>query len=72
MRLFNVLRKLATEGQSVILTLHQPGTRIFQQLDKLLVLSEGHSLYYGGVTFTALLHCPAFAASIWMDQIIAA
>lgn len=28
-------------------TIHQPSSRLFQQLDKLLLLSKGHCLYYG-------------------------
>ena len=30
-----------------ITTIHQPSSRLFQQLDKVLLLSKGHCLYYG-------------------------
>jgi len=26
----------------------QPSSRLYQRLDKLLLLSEGHTMYYGG------------------------
>ena len=47
MKLLEALKNLTALGQSVILTMHQPASRLFVQVDKLLVLSEGHCLYYG-------------------------
>ena len=47
MRLVTTLRELAAGGRVVVTTIHQPSTRLFQQLDKLLLLSEGHAIYYG-------------------------
>ncbi|KAK9839571.1 hypothetical protein WJX84_010569, partial [Apatococcus fuscideae] len=47
MRLLTTLRQLAIGGRAVITTIHQPSSRLFQQLDKLLLLSKGHCLYYG-------------------------
>eukprot|EP00889_Picochlorum_renovo_P008693 jgi/Picre1/35723/NNA_003183.t1 len=37
----------ASGGRSIITTIHQPSSRLYQQLDKLLLLSSGHTLYYG-------------------------
>ncbi len=31
----------------MVTTIHQPSSRLYQQLDKLLLLAEGHPLYYG-------------------------
>ena len=45
--LFRYLKELASVGQTVIFTLHQPGYRICTELEKLLVLSKGRTLYYG-------------------------
>ncbi len=41
MHLLTSLRQLATGGRAVITTIHQPSSRLFQQLDKLLLLSKG-------------------------------
>lgn len=47
MNLLESLRKLAQGGRSIVTTIHQPSSRLYQQLDKLLLLSDGHVLYYG-------------------------
>ena len=41
MHLLTSLRQLATGGRAVITTIHQPSSRLYQQLDKLLLLSKG-------------------------------
>jgi ABC-type hemin transport system ATPase subunit len=50
MHVLQLLRYLATGGRSVIATIHQPSSRLYQQLDKLLLLSQvsdlaAHSLW---------------------------
>jgi ABC-type multidrug transport system ATPase subunit len=40
MHVLTMLRHLATGGRSVIATIHQPSSRLYQQLDKLLLLSQ--------------------------------
>lgn len=47
MNLVTSLCQLAAGGRAVITTIHQPSSRLYQQLDKLLLLSDGHCLYYG-------------------------
>jgi ABC-type multidrug transport system ATPase subunit len=47
MHLLETLRLLAQGGRAVVTTIHQPSSRLYQQLDKLLLLSGGHTLYYG-------------------------
>ncbi|GAQ77731.1 ABC transporter G family [Klebsormidium nitens] len=47
MHLVVTLRQLALGGRAVVTTIHQPSSRLYQQLDKLLLLSEGHCMYYG-------------------------
>lgn len=47
MNLVTSLRQLAAGGRAVITTIHQPSSRLYQQLDKLLLLSDGHAMYYG-------------------------
>ena len=48
MHLLTTLRELASGGRAVVTTIHQPSSRLYFQLDKLLLLSEGHVMYYGG------------------------
>jgi hypothetical protein len=31
----------------VLTTIHQPSSRLYRRLDRLLLLAEGHALYYG-------------------------
>jgi len=59
MHLLTSLRKLAQGGRSIITTIHQPSSRLYQQLDKLLLLSQGHAMYYG----------PAEHAVDWFDRL---
>jgi hypothetical protein len=47
MQLLVELRQLAHGGRAIITTIHQPSSRLYQQLDKLLLLSGGHAMYYG-------------------------
>eukprot|EP00180_Rhodochaete_pulchella_P003226 Plantae.Rhodophyta-Rhodochaete_pulchella.ctg535.p1 GENE.Plantae.Rhodophyta-Rhodochaete_pulchella.ctg535~~Plantae.Rhodophyta-Rhodochaete_pulchella.ctg535.p1 ORF type:complete len:687 (+),score=138.17 Plantae.Rhodophyta-Rhodochaete_pulchella.ctg535:112-2172(+) len=41
------LRKLASAGRTIVTTIHQPRSNIFNLFDKLLLLSEGRVMYYG-------------------------
>ncbi|KAL9023011.1 MAG: hypothetical protein Q9180_008439 [Flavoplaca navasiana] len=47
----NLLQKLARNGQAILCTIHQPSGVLLQMFDKLLILSEGQSLYFGDVGF---------------------
>ena len=47
MQLIETLRELAHGGRSIVTTIHQPSSRLYQHLDKLLLLSDGHVMYYG-------------------------
>ena len=44
-----VLRKLASSGQAIICTIHQPSGLILEMFDRLLVLSEGRQAYFGDI-----------------------
>lgn len=41
------MKKLAKSGRLVIAVIHQPRSSIFDMFDKLLLLSEGNTMYYG-------------------------
>eukprot|EP00951_Prasinocladus_malaysianus_P028593 scaffold260952_cov39-Prasinocladus_malaysianus.AAC.1 len=57
--LVNTLRDLAKAGRTIVSTIHQPSSRMFQRLDKLLLLSQGYTMYYGG----------AQDAASWLDHL---
>uniref|UniRef100_A0A7N0RC10 ABC transporter domain-containing protein n=1 Tax=Kalanchoe fedtschenkoi TaxID=63787 RepID=A0A7N0RC10_KALFE len=47
-RLVATLGAVAQKGRrTVVASMHQPSSRVFQMVDKVLLLSEGVSLYYG-------------------------
>lgn len=46
-RIVATARGLARGGRTVITTIHQPSSRLYRMFDKVLVLSEGYSIYYG-------------------------
>jgi ABC-type multidrug transport system ATPase subunit/ABC-type multidrug transport system permease subunit len=46
--LANTLRKLATElGKTVLTSIHQPSSAVFHSFDKLVLLVDGHCVYFG-------------------------
>jgi ABC-type multidrug transport system ATPase subunit len=47
LHLLVTLRQLALGGRAIATTIHQPSSRLYQQLDKLMLLAEGHVMYYG-------------------------
>lgn len=47
MHLLSALRQLASGGRTIITSIHQPSSRLFQQLDRVLLLSDGHVMYSG-------------------------
>ena len=50
MHVVEILRQLALGGRAVITTIHQPSSRLYQTLDKLLLLSKARA---------HLMSCPA-------------
>ncbi|KAL6781161.1 hypothetical protein ACKKBG_A10055 [Auxenochlorella protothecoides x Auxenochlorella symbiontica] len=47
MHLLQMLQFLAKGGRVIVTTIHQPSSRIYQTLDNLLLLSQGHCMYHG-------------------------
>ena len=41
------LRQLAARGRTIICTIHQPRSNIFDLFDKILLLSQGRVIYMG-------------------------
>ena len=46
-RIVSTLGELANGGRTVVMTIHQPSSRLFYLFHKVLVVSEGNPIYYG-------------------------
>ncbi|XVF18927.1 hypothetical protein REPUB_Repub11eG0066000 [Reevesia pubescens] len=46
-RIMLTLLELAKGGRTIVLTIHQPSSRLFYMFHKVLLLSEGNPLYFG-------------------------
>ncbi|CAN0923071.1 ABC transporter G family member 9 [Linum grandiflorum] len=46
-RIVSVVWELARGGRTVVMTIHQPSSRLFYMFDKVLLLSEGNPFYFG-------------------------
>ena len=46
------MRNLAKKGKTIICTIHQPSSDIFQMIDKLCLLAEGRVAYFGSLQLT--------------------
>ncbi|XP_049385787.1 ABC transporter G family member 22-like [Solanum stenotomum] len=47
LRIMQMLRNTAKAGKTVVTTIHQPSSRLFSRFDKLILLGQGSSLYFG-------------------------
>lgn len=77
--LMKLLRNLAQEnGKTVVTTIHQPSSAVFQSFDKLIMLSDGCVVYFGtpkeSLSYLKNLNvaCPDGynAADHWMDVLV--
>ncbi len=42
-----LLRRLADEGRTILLTIHQPSLQVYRTLDNVIYLADGEQVYYG-------------------------
>ncbi|CAB9524017.1 Putative white-brown complex homolog protein 30 [Seminavis robusta] len=77
--LIRLLSSLARDqGKTVLTTIHQPSSQLFRSFDRLLMISEGHVVYFGTPVASLdylrnqNLACPEGynAADHWMDLLV--
>jgi ABC-type multidrug transport system ATPase subunit len=44
--LIDVLRELALQGKTIITSIHQPSSQIFQSFDQLMLLADGKTIFW--------------------------
>ncbi|KAJ8541532.1 hypothetical protein K7X08_002348 [Anisodus acutangulus] len=47
LRIVQMLHNIARAGTTVVTTIHQPSSRLFSRFDKLILLGQGNTLYFG-------------------------
>ncbi|XVF18936.1 hypothetical protein REPUB_Repub11eG0066600 [Reevesia pubescens] len=65
-RIVSTLLELAKGGRTIVLTIHQPSSRLFYMFHKVLLLSEGNPLYFGQASaamdyFSSIGYAPSVA-----------
>ena len=46
-RIISLLRKEAERGMTILATIHQPSGDLLAMFDKIIVLSDGYTIYHG-------------------------
>ncbi|KAJ8494265.1 hypothetical protein OPV22_015986 [Ensete ventricosum] len=62
LRIAQMLHNIAHAGKTVVTTVHQPSSRLFNMFDKLILLGRGSSLYFGK-TSEAMLYFSSIGCS---------
>ncbi|CAL9110418.1 unnamed protein product [Musa acuminata var. zebrina] len=62
LRIAQMLHNIALAGKTVVTTIHQPSSRLFNMFDKLILLGRGSSLYFGK-TSEAMLYFSSIGCS---------
>ncbi|GKV42495.1 hypothetical protein SLEP1_g49891 [Rubroshorea leprosula] len=67
-RIVSTLWELANGGRTVVMTIHQPSSRLFYMFHKVLLLSEGNPLYFGEALSTMdYFHGIGYSPSVPMN-----
>ncbi|KAJ1550775.1 hypothetical protein HK096_005089, partial [Nowakowskiella sp. JEL0078] len=46
-RLVKLLKDLASNGKTIITSIHQPSSQVFESFDKIILMADGKMVYYG-------------------------
>jgi len=67
-RIVSTLLELALGGRTIVMTIHQPSSRLFYMFHKVLLLSEGNPLYFGsGAEVMDYFASAGFVPSVQMN-----
>ncbi|KAL9236391.1 hypothetical protein vseg_011069 [Gypsophila vaccaria] len=67
-RIVSILSELAHRGRTIVMTIHQPSSRLFYMFHKVLLLSEGNPLYFGnGAQVMDYFESVGYAPSLAMN-----
>ncbi|KAK9674068.1 hypothetical protein RND81_12G208800 [Saponaria officinalis] len=67
-RIVSTLSELAHGGRTIVMTIHQPSSRLFYMFHKVLLLSEGNPLYFGsGANVMDYFESVGYAPSLAMN-----
>ncbi|KAH6835438.1 ABC-2 type transporter family protein [Perilla frutescens var. hirtella] len=67
-KIVSTLWELANGGRTVVMTIHQPSSRLFYMFHKVLLLSEGNPLYFGkGANALEYFSSVGFAPDVAMN-----
>ncbi|XP_074311063.1 ABC transporter G family member 9-like [Silene latifolia] len=67
-RIVSTLSELANGGRTVVMTIHQPSSRLFYMFHKVMLLSEGNALYFGnGAQVMDYFESVGYAPSVAMN-----
>ncbi|KAI3464637.1 hypothetical protein Pfo_021300 [Paulownia fortunei] len=67
LRIIQMLHNIAQAGKTVVATIHQPSSRLFSKFDKLILLGNGRSLYFGKAS-EAMLYFSSIGCSPLIDM----
>ena len=59
MTIVDAMKKLTARGKTIICTIHQPSSEIFDKFDKLYLLAEGRVAFFGDLS-----HAPKYFESV--------
>ncbi|KAK6934296.1 ABC-2 type transporter [Dillenia turbinata] len=67
-RIVSTLWELANGGRTIVMTIHQPSSRLFYMFHKVLLLSDGNPVYFGkGTTAMEYFSSIGFSPSVAMN-----
>ena len=53
LQIIKLLKALARKGKTIISTIHQPSSEVFNNFDRLILMSSGHIVYQGDAALSA-------------------
>ncbi len=64
--LMEVLRELAIQGKTIITSIHQPSSQIFQSFDQLILLADGKMIFMVTIFQHFFYHALFISFSIYL------